>query len=155
MAAIQLSEKQKELIEKLGIMFERSGMTPAQTRIIALLMISDRVELSFDEIRETLQLSKSATSNSLNTLLITDRITYTTKIGDRKRYFKSKIATFGTDFEKQFNQLIKVKEIFQEILESRTKETPEFNSKMAKLIDFLDYFQQEFPAFMKKWETRQ
>ena len=45
-----LSEKQIELIEKIGIYFEQ-GMQPAAARILALLIVSDKEALIFDEIR--------------------------------------------------------------------------------------------------------
>lgn len=150
-----LSESQKKLVEKFGVMLEQSGMPPAQARISGLLIISDKVELTFDEIKDALQLSKSATSNGLNTLLLMDHITYTTKIGDRKRYFKSKIASMEGEFERKIDQLLALKTMFQEVLENRTAETTEFNAKLKKVVDFLGFMQVELPVIYKKWKTNQ
>ena len=90
--AVQLSEEQRRLIEKMGVGGEKNGMPPAPARIMALLMVSPETELTFDQVRETLNLSKSATSNAINMLLTTQKIDYITKPGDRKRYFKNKIG---------------------------------------------------------------
>ena len=84
-----LTEKQKVLIEKIGIVTEREGMQPAAARIIGLLYVADNPELTFDEILGALRISKSAASNALNLLLQTNRIEYTTFSGDRKRYFRN------------------------------------------------------------------
>ena len=96
--SIKLTDNQKELVESFGVVQEHMGLSPAAARVNALLTISDVIELSFDEIRETLQLSKSATSNAINSLLTMDRIDYKTKPGDRKRYFYSKLGQWQTSF---------------------------------------------------------
>lgn len=150
-----LSEEQKKLVEKFGVVLEKSGLAPAQARISGLLIIADKVELTFDEIMQALQLSKSATSNALNSLLLMDQITYTTRIGDRKRYFKSKLASMEGEFERKTNQMLAIKFLLQEILDSRTEETAEFNQKLAKVISFMEFMQVEMPVIYNKWKSSQ
>lgn len=155
MEKLLLSENQKKLVEKFGVVFENSGLTPAQARIAGLLIIADKVELTFDEIKDTLQLSKSATSNGINALLLMEQIIYTTKIGDRKRYFKSKIASMEGEFERKIKQMLQVRVLFEEILQSRTSDTPEFNLKLAKMIDFMSFMDVEMPKVYEKWKSHQ
>lgn len=149
---IKLTAKQKELIERMGVYSERSGIPPAQARILALLIISDKTELTFDEILQTLKLSKSAVSNAINVLLLNEQIEYCTKPGDRKRYFQSRIAHFGEDFEKRFSHLLKAKAFFKEVLENRTKTTKEFNAGLKRVIDFMEFMEKELPQLHKKWK---
>ena len=89
-------QKQDELIEKIGVHFEKEGLQPVAARILSLLTVSDKEEQTFDEIRDTLKISKSAASNGINLLLKINSIEYITKLGDRKRYFK----TVNTDVSK-------------------------------------------------------
>ena len=103
--AIQLTDQQKELIERLGVLNEKEGLQPAVSRVTALLLISPDPELTFDQIRETLNLSKSATSNAINMLLSTGKIDYITKSGDRKRYFRSKITTWKEEMKSKFSTM--------------------------------------------------
>lgn len=152
METIKLSDKQIELIQRVSPHFERTGLTPAQARIVVLLLVTDRIELTFDEIRNTLQLSKSATSTALNSLLDTNRISYITKIGDRKRYFRSKMATMSNDFEKTLMGALKIRPIMEEILETRTKDTPDFNDQMQRVIDFIMFLEGELPLLYEKWK---
>ena len=77
-AMVKLTEKQKELIESFGVLQEHMGLTPAAARINSLLTIADENEITFDDIRETLNLSKSATSNALSVLLKMNNIDYKT-----------------------------------------------------------------------------
>ncbi len=73
-----LTDKQKNLIEKIGIYIESEGMQPVAARILGLLYVADKPELTFDEVTDSLRISKSATSNGLNLLLHTQRIEYIT-----------------------------------------------------------------------------
>lgn len=148
---IKLTQKQKELIERFGVFMERAGSSPVQARIIGLLMVCDRAELTFDEIYKTLKISKSAASNAINLLLLMGRIEYHTKPGERKRYFSSRIAQQEEDFEKSLNKILEINEIFKEVLAYRPKTTKEFNAKLQKVIRFMEFLQGELPEVYKKW----
>ncbi len=150
--AIQLTEEQKMLIEKVGVMHEKSGLQPAPSRILALLLVSPETELSFDQIRETLNLSKSASSNAINMLLSAEKMDYITKPGDRKRYFRSKIAFWKDDIRKEFKMFSKVADIMQEVLDQRPESTPDFNKRLSEVIDFIHFLNAELPGMYKKWE---
>ncbi|HTF82035.1 MAG TPA: MarR family transcriptional regulator [Cytophagales bacterium] len=151
---MHLTEKQKELIERFGVYSEREGTSPAPARIAALLLVSDNVELTFEEIYETLQISKSAASNAINSLLASEKIEYITKPGDRKRYFRSKIAAWDKDFSKKISRLFEASKFLKDILEQRPDTTPEFNAKLQQIISFIEFLQSELPDLYKKWELR-
>lgn len=149
---IELTDKQLSLIERIGDMNSKDGMQPSSARIIALLMVCDKIELTFDEIRETLELSKSATSNAINMLLQIKHIDYVTKIGDRKRYFKSNIDLWKNQFNALFERLTRFSSMLEEIHDARTPETVEFNNSLLEVHDFIQYFLSEVPAIYSKWE---
>jgi len=149
---IQLTEAQKQLIERLGVMTEHDGLQPAPSRVGALLLISPITELTFDQIRETLQLSKSATSNAINLLLTHGKIEYITKPGDRKRYFRSKISSWKKEMKSKFSAMDRVADIFEEILKHRPGNTTEFNKNMEDIIDFIRYMHAQLPELYKNWE---
>lgn len=148
-----LSEKQKAVIEQVGISFEKIGMQPAAARVMGLLYVADRPELSFDEITEALQISKSATSNAINLLLQTEQIEYTTFPGDRKRYFRLKISNWREGFAKKIEGMTSFNVLLRQVLEVRTPETPEFNQSLEELINFLDYINRQLPKLLQDWEN--
>lgn len=150
----QLSEKKMKLIEKIGVFFSEGGMKPSSARIAALLLVSDNVELTFDEIREILNLSKSATSNGINFLLSTKRIEYVRKTHDRKRYFRSKIETWKDSFIESFNFLIVFTELLDEVRKVRPDETKEFNTALDELVSFMKYAQIEITEIYERWEEK-
>lgn len=149
-----LRTPQKELIEKFGVHLEREGMPPAAARILGLLLVSDEVELSFDDICQSLNFSKSTTSGAIQLLENTGRIDYITRPGDRKRYFRSKLANWFGEFESKFATLGKTKLLFQEALAQRTKETREFNRSLQLLVQFLEFMEEEMPLLIEKFKKK-
>jgi DNA-binding transcriptional regulator GbsR (MarR family) len=155
MSTKNLKDSQKQLIEKVGVFLEKQGLSPAAARISALLVISDELELTFEDIYQKLEISKSSASTAINFLVKVQRIEYITKPGDRKRYFRSNIAHWPQDFEEKLEYMTHVKVIFQEVLDQRTKETKEFNKTIAHFISFMDFMQSELPALIEKWKKKQ
>ncbi|MBN9294736.1 MAG: MarR family transcriptional regulator [Flavobacteriia bacterium] len=151
---VPLSDKQLELIERVGVFGCEHGLQPASARISALLLVSDKIELTFDEIRETLNLSKSATSNGINFLLVAKRIEYVTKTGDRKRYFRSNIETWKKSFTEEFNHLVSFTNLLNEIRKVRTDKTVDFNNSIDDLSSFIQYVITELSGIYEKWETK-
>lgn len=154
MDELKISEEQLHLVEKLGVVFEGSGLQPAAARIASLLIVSDRTELTFDEIRAVLNLSKSATSNAINLLIRLNRIDYITKPGDRKRYYKSNITDWKKDMSAKFFEMKSLQDMMREVLRQRTPETPEFNKNLEELISMMEYIFSELPKIFEKWEKR-
>lgn len=150
----ELSEKKMKLVEEIGVFFSETGMKPSTARISALLLVSDKVELTFDEIREILNLSKSATSNGLNFLLSTKRIEYVRKRSDRKRYFRSKIETWKESFIESFNFLISFTDLLDQVREVRPEDTREFNNALDDLVSFMKFAQVEITEIYERWEEK-
>jgi DNA-binding transcriptional regulator GbsR (MarR family) len=150
---IKLTDTKLQLVEELGVMYERS-MQPAAARILALLMVSDSIELTFEEIYETLNISKSAASNSLNFLLSIGRIEYITRPGERKRYFRCKLQGLKDTIQKSLLDLSALSSLFKTVLAQRPPETKEFNANLEEITQFLDFMRLELPVLFQKWEAR-
>lgn len=152
---VKLTTKQQQLLEKAIVIHERLGYTPAASQILALLLISDKVELTFDQIRTTLNLSKSATSNALNALIQIKRIEYITKMGDRKRYFRSLIISWKSKLKEVNDSIFELNSLFKEILSVRSESTLDFNHSLKEIIDFMNYMEVEMPKLFKQWEEKE
>lgn len=82
-------EKRENLIEEMGIHFERNqNLPPLAARIYTMLILCPKPGHSFDDIVELSKSSKSSVSTNLKLLLERGNVAYFTKSGDRKRYFK-------------------------------------------------------------------
>jgi len=146
-----LSQKQIELIEKIGMYFEQ-GMQPAAARILALLIVSDSESLSFDRIRETLNLSKSSTSNGINFLLSVKKIEYFTKSGDRKRYFKWSPSITINHFKEGIEKVLGLSTLFEEALKHKQDKNSYNTLMLEELTDLMNFLHHELPSIYKKWE---
>ncbi|TPE43108.1 MarR family transcriptional regulator [Pontibacter mangrovi] len=151
---MKLTEKQQALIERIGIFQEKTGMQPVAGRIVGLLYVSDKPELTFDEIREVLGISKSATSNALNLLQHLNRLDYITYSGDRRRYFRLKLDRWRELVMQEIDSVTEFSATLQEVVAERTKETPEYNRDLLDLADFLKYLHRELPKLMQQWEAQ-
>lgn len=154
MAKQIVTQEQKLLIEKLGVIYEKSGIQPAAARVLALLLVSDNPELTFEAIIEALGISKSAASNSINLLLTTNKIEYITKSGDRKRYFKLGIEQWQRDMQRSLQGQSQLADLLKQVLKQRPGNTTEFNNDLQEIISFLDFLIAEIPGLYKKWESR-
>lgn len=154
MAKAIVTQEQKLLIEKMGVFYEKSGVQPAAARVLGLLMVSDTTELTFEEIIQTLGISKSAASNSINLLLTINKIEYITKPGDRKRYFKIKIAQWHQDMKQNFQEQTRLTDLFKQVLKQRPGNTTEFNNTLEEIILFMEFLQTEIPVLYDKWEMK-
>lgn len=151
---MKLTEKQQTLIERIGVFQEKTGMQPVAGRIIGLLYVSDKPELTFDEIREVLGISKSATSNALNLLQHLNRLDYITYSGDRRRYFRLNLNRWRELVIKEIDAVTDFSDTLMEVVAERTKETPEYNQDLKDLADFLQYLNKEMPKLLKQWEEQ-
>jgi len=149
-----LTDKQKELIESFGVIQENRGLSPAASRVDALLTVANSTELTFDQIRDALQLSKSATSNAINNLLMLKRIGYKTKPGDRKRYFHTRLGHWKNTFLESINGLTLYNDMIKDILIHRTKDTAEFNKQLKDFTEFLEYYQTESIKLIENWRKK-
>lgn len=86
-----MHKNKQELIEMFGIHFEQLyHIPPLAARILGTLVIDGcKLGLTFEELVEKMQASKSSISTNLNLLQKMKLITYLTYTGDRKKYFKS------------------------------------------------------------------
>lgn len=149
----KLSEKQKQLVERVGVAQEREGLPPAVARILAMLLVADETDHTFEDIQAELGLSKSAVSNALNFLLMNKSIDYITRPGDRKRYFRSAIHIWPEHLSTKLKGMVEIKALMSEVLAQRTQDTPEFNHNLAELVDFMAFIHQEIPKLIDKWKA--
>ncbi len=151
---LELTEKKLRLIEEMGVLYERGGMQPAASRILSLLLVSDKTDLTFEEIYETLNISKSAASNALNFLISTERVEYITNPGERRRYFCCKLQSLKEGVQKSLAGLDAFNTLLKKVLDQRPVGTKDFNKKLEEAIQFLDFIKGELPVLLQKWEAQ-
>ncbi|AMM52919.1 hypothetical protein TH61_12390 [Rufibacter sp. DG15C] len=148
---LKLSPEQKQLIEKIGIYHEQQGFPPVTGRIMGLLFVSEKPYLTFEEIIETLNISKSATSNALNLLLQMRLIEYTTFSGDRKRYFSALLDNWNQEVVNKMNSILAFSKLLRQANDLRGDANPDMNQKVLDRIEFMEFLSSQVPMLLEKW----
>lgn len=151
--AISLTKVQVQLIEEYAVLLEQSGVQPAPAKILGLLHVSDETDVTFDQIRETLNISKSATSQALSFLLNTKKIEYKTKIGDRKRYFSTRVMSWQEEMLEALSSLSRIGDLYKRILAQRPSKTKEFNKNFKDVTAFIEFMSKQGPSLLKSFES--
>lgn len=143
--------QKKELIEKLGVNLEKlNKMAPMAARIFASLILSDKKGLTFEELVEELQASKSSISTHLESLQNLNKVSYITRPGDRKRYFIIHPNLILNIINEMVEKWDNEKTIHQDIIEY--KEHQKQNSKEEEL-EFDVEFNKDFLVFLEEAKT--
>lgn len=122
----EISREQGLLIEEIGMVIEeRADLSPVAARIYATLILASDEGLTFEEITEVHQASKSSVSNNLKLLTKLKYVEYYTKPGERKRYFKAAKYYVKTAMETYNERFEKELEIVDKINRFNKKHNPE------------------------------
>lgn len=143
--------KQKILVEKIGHHFDKEGLQPIASRILALLMVMDKEQYTFEDIVEELNISKSSASNALRNLEIRQVIESITLPGDRKRYFQIKRHNVFSSIDEYEKKIRTHKDLLDNVLElkgDRNSWNYQFFSEMVDMLEFfldkMEYLKEEY-----------
>lgn len=146
---VNLTDEQKQLLERLASLYDKAGLPPASAKIMGLLTVSDVTELTFDQIQDTLEISKSATSQALTQLQNCKEVEFATRIGDRKRFFRLKTSSWLEAILEKFEHLKQTSEVYREVIKQRPADTPEFNKALALKASLLSLAIEKLPDLLK------
>ena len=118
------------------------------------MIVASEPELTFDEIREALDLSKSATSNALNKLQTIGTVEYRTHPGDRKRYFRKSYRNWERAFVDRGIKYLEIRHLLTEALEHRDPKIDETRDSLETMIDFLEMLEESMLEAYDRWKTK-
>ncbi len=139
-----MEDKERLLVESVEI-FKSTGWHPVRAQILGLLYISNQKYFTFQEIIDTLKISKSTASRALNFLLDLGKIDYITKgENKRKRYFYISINGSIDLIDKWLESLEKQQHFFEKVLPLRDNSNEELNQLIQHQISV---FKEVIPFF--------
>jgi len=111
-------KQKEELIEKLGVHIEcKEQIAPLAARILATLILTGKKGISFESLVGELGASKSTIFTHLTMLQASQRITYFTKSGDRKKYFILTPDAMIKSMTEMIDRWNNERQIHQEVME--------------------------------------
>jgi DNA-binding transcriptional regulator GbsR (MarR family) len=132
-------DKQKALIEEIGMHFDKEGLQPIAGRILGLFIVMDKEQFTFEEITEELHISKSSASIALKNLEIMESIEYITLPGERRRYFRLKKQdsySMLNGIRLKFTQMLKLFNMSIELKADKNSGTSVYLKELTRYLEF-------------------
>src|SRR4051794_15296654 len=95
---------ERDFVDQLALMFERSGVAPVASRILGRLLVCDPAHQSSSELSDYLNASAGAVSMATRMLVqigLVERIRFRS---DRAMYFRIRPDAFGMIFQKEIEE---------------------------------------------------
>ena len=141
-------------VERIGVVFEKSGTPPVAARVIGHLMMAEPPYLSFDDLVEATQASKSSVSNAIKFLQTEGLVDYITFSGDRKRYFRLYTDTWLEIQKDRIKSIAALRNIMEETVAMRSSQYPEFNHTLEEVIDLYGELESKIIKIIEEWEKK-
>ncbi len=152
MIATENSIEKRRQVERIGVTFEKSGMSPVAARIIGLLMMAEPPYLTLEEITEATRASKSSVSNALKFLQSEGLIEYITFSGDRKRYFQLYTSTWLEVLQQRVASITPFRKILLETVDMRSNQHPHFNQSLLDICELYGEFERGVTKIIDNWK---
>jgi len=146
-----MDEKQLNYIEESGILFEQLGMTRMAGRVFGYLIVSDKSEASFDDIRLALKASKGSISGTTKQLINVGFLQPVSLPGDRKTYYRLNRIEVGRLLEARLNLFIKFSNMISKG-RSLKKSDDDISVWLKEVSTFYDWIGDEMREIIEKWE---
>ncbi|MEZ4951043.1 MAG: hypothetical protein R2879_21140 [Saprospiraceae bacterium] len=147
-------DNKKQIVEELGVLFERFKRTPMEGRVLAYLLVSDPPYQTFDNIREFLGASKSSVSTALNFFQREGTVDYKTFSGDRKRYFMINIYGWNKKLIETTKGLTTFNTLLEKVIDFRFRgkeNSDEFSTKLKEVLKFQKYINEELLKAIERY----
>ncbi|MEQ9442885.1 MAG: MarR family transcriptional regulator [Cyclobacteriaceae bacterium] len=152
-AKITQADKQRQ-VERIGVVFEKAGISPVGGRIIGLLMMAEPPYLTFDDLVERTQASRSSVSTTLKFLQAEGLVDYITFSGDRKRYFQLFASTWLEIFKDRISSLTDFQQVLEETVALRSSQYPEFNQTLKEVSSLYGDLEEKIKKTLEDWEKK-
>ncbi|MCM4160175.1 transcriptional regulator [Antarcticibacterium flavum] len=151
MTKSELRREKMELIEQMGVLFEKENLAPLAARIFATVILTGKQGITFDELVNDLNTSKSTVSTHLEYLQATNRVQYFTKTGDRKRYFTINPSLMVNVLDDMLVKWESQKNVHEKVLVYKKKHNELAEKEQGVLFDL--EFQRDYLTFLNEATT--
>lgn len=147
----ELRREKMELIEQMGVLFEKENLAPLAARIFATVILTGKQGITFDELVNDLNTSKSTVSTHLEHLQATNRVQYFTKPGDRKRYFTINPSLMVNVLDEMMSKWESQRNVHEKVLVYKKKHNDLVEKEQGVLFDL--EFQRDYLTFLNEATT--
>lgn len=146
-----MDKQQLNYIEECGILFEQFGMTRMAGRIFGYLIVSDKQEASFNDIRDALKASKGSISGTTNQLINAGFLEPVSLSGDRKTYYRLNRIEVAKLLEARLQLFEKFSELTSKGRKLK-KKSDDISDWLIEISTFYDWIGDQIISVIQKWE---
>lgn len=146
----------EQFIEETGLLIEALGMTRMSGRIFGALLVSEKEMISFYELVELLQASKSSISTNTRALLTIGFIRMITLPADRKTYYAlNENINWGGLLRNRMKMLNLFKILLKKAWELRDDKYDKTSDWTAGAIEFYEWTEKVMSEMIDDYEQKQ
>ena len=145
-----MNREKLNYIEEAGLLFEKLGMTRMVGRVFACIMVSDRDQIAFEEVRKTLGASKGSISTSTRQLVQIGLIEPVSLPGDRKTYFRVTQVDLGRLLRERLRMFSELSEIFARAREVKQRDD-EVSDWLREAAGFYGWVDRQIDQVIDRW----
>ncbi len=147
---MELNDRTKQFIEKMGLMFERMGATRTAGRMMGLLLVADR-PLSLTEMADLLQLSKASLSTNARMAEQISMIQRVSIPGDRRDYYEILPGSFENMLTLKIQAIDGFVGLTEEGLGAIDGINTAAHARLETMKQFYQFFKNELESSLNRW----
>ncbi len=135
-------------------MEEKRGFKPSVSLVAGLILVTGNKGLCFEDIQDTLKMSKGAVSLALNLLMGLGKLEDFKKFNERKRYFRIPANLSLKDhIETAKEMFIEFRELMSQLLDDeQIVFEEEFEKMMREDLEFVSFVSQKVTDAVEEWK---
>jgi DNA-binding transcriptional regulator GbsR (MarR family) len=149
----ELDPGAQEFIEGMGMYFAQWDFPRIFGRVVGLLMVSER-PIAHEEIARTLGVARGSVSTNMRLALTLDLAERVAVRGDRRDFYRQTGDPWGRSLGTKSAAIMPLRRMAARALDALPAEHLEARARMADLIDFCDFFDEESDGLVRRWKER-
>ncbi len=144
--------EERHFVEDISLYFEQMGLPRTAGRVLGMLLISDPVEQSLNDLCEVLQTSKSSISTTTRLLTEMGLIERVPSPMPRRLYFRFKPGGWITFMRMRLRLMASLHQIAERGLELLRDSEPALRERLQEAHDMFSQIEEQLPALLQHIE---
>jgi DNA-binding transcriptional regulator GbsR (MarR family) len=144
--------KSLHFAERMGIRFEKSGLTRMAGRILGWLLLCSPPHQSSQNLGDVLQASKGAISINVRQLVQLGFIDQISLPGNRRTHYVIQEGVWNRILHAQAKEISELLSLSEEGLEILSDQPESQQTRLTEMHKLFSFFEKEFPALVQHWE---
>lgn len=149
-----LPEEKRAYVSEFGLFFEKLGTGKISGYILGYILISDRPEVSFNELVEQLAVSKASVHNNLKMLEQAGFIKALSFKGDRKTYYRIAARDMGEMTVRRMGMTVLFVELMNRGYALKENKQDDAAYFLQDTAGFYLWLSEQMPILLDQWYTK-